>query len=1373
MPRCINHRLGFVGLLALAACTGTSGTTCGGVKPLPAGFKSDARVENAASARLTDSGMKFLEANIPALTTKMLEGTGMAKNGVIEFPVPETTGDAGLGNSYTLCPGGPDAATGKCIAEIDIGHSQIKIASATPHHITASGPVPIRVKNLPVSVKALGFIPIDTTAVISGGGKGQCDQAQMTFKDVTVTANISIEVERDPNHAARLGYTKINIAKDGIQIDKQALLDALHLCPENLTGTVMGWFIPLLGDTMLSGFSDQISSTVNGMLCQKADPNNTPQCPTGSEPKDGTCVYQDGTCVPIFLGMEGNADLGSLFASISPGVTGSLDFLFAAGGQGARPDDPNMGYGDLNPVKSGATIGLLGGVEPTPSECVPLADLKLPTNIPIPGELLENTIDGWTGEGPHVAFALSESFLNHALGGVYNSGALCIGISTEQVNLLHTGIVSLLIPSIKNLTYQKKNQPLAVVVRPQKPPTIALGTGASLETDPLMRVKLDQAMLDFYAWSSDRYVRILTAQFDFDVPINLEVGPDGITPKLDKINVANPKVTNSELLKEDPTKVGNAIADVIQGMAGDFLGSLPTVNPGTALSSFGLTLEIPPGGLKKVTSGQEDFLGVWARFGVATTTPASLQSDTQVRILEKSAPVEGFRLATHDETNKARLRVRMESSLDDGQRAIEYSYKLNRGYWHTWTRDREIMINDPILIMQGRHELQVVSRVVGQPMSIDRTPAKASFILDVDAPKVTLNAHYEGGFKVRADDIVSGSDRMMVRYRFDDGAMTEWTSMASFDRVPWNEAAKNVTVEVKDEEGNIGSVQQAVIRGRPDKTKTTGTTTPGLCSVGTPGGSTSSGAWYVLAGAAALGMALGRRNRRKAGASAARRLLGSLGAMLLAGSWAGCTCSSSTSTEEPVPEPEQDAAPEAGPLVTLEPGLIGSYTSVATASDGTLWVAGYLEADWDNGNSYGDLVVGKYDETLKRVKWEIVDGVPTEPAPDPTVYDINGFRGGQTEPGDDVGLWTSVAIAPNGKPAVAYYDATNGALKYAAYDGTKWKIHEVWSQASAESGRYAKLVFVGGKPAIGFQSVGPAPAGGFARSAALVALATKAEPAVAQDWNMQEVEADEATPCRQKYCQTGEKCQASTMKCTAVGKCTPDCASGTACINNVCEAIIDNTKIDSYPDATGGYIAMATAPGDQLGVVFYDRIRGNLKMALQDKGEFGASKLVDGEASNVDTGDVGIGAALFITSAGDWHVAYVDGWKEALKYVMIKGGTEVQTPEWVDLGTGVDGTKFADGHHMVGDDANIWVTKSGDVHIAYQDSTTGKLRWAVGTPQSGAGHKWTVKEVAQDGFAGFFPKQIVTDSSTRIVNWWRTAGSKTVGDVRVVTPPAN
>ena len=191
-------------------------------------------------------------------------------NGVLQFSIPESSGTFALINTYTLCKGGPDTATGKCIAEIDIGHAQLQLATATPHELTAHGPIPIRVKNLPVEVKVLSALPIDTVAVVSGNdaSSGGCDESTMPFSDVTLDADISVEVERDTNHPSRLGYSKIRVVK--LDIDQTELLAGLHFCPDNLGTTILGWFVPLLGSSLLGGFTDTLSATANSQLCQKS-----------------------------------------------------------------------------------------------------------------------------------------------------------------------------------------------------------------------------------------------------------------------------------------------------------------------------------------------------------------------------------------------------------------------------------------------------------------------------------------------------------------------------------------------------------------------------------------------------------------------------------------------------------------------------------------------------------------------------------------------------------------------------------------------------------------------------------------------------------------------------------------------------------------------------------------------------------------------------------------------------------------------------------------------------------------------------------------------------------------------------------------------
>jgi hypothetical protein len=1385
--------------MIVTACSGSSGcsgcSSCGGITPLPAGFDPASRIENAASVRLTDSGLKFIQNNLGTLASKLLQGQGTVQNGVITFPVPESKG-SGTGYSYVICKGGPDPQKSKCIAEIDIGNAKIGFATGKPHELLASGPVPIRIKNLPIEVTLIGFIPISSNAVISGGGDSDCNMSTMTFKNVNVTGDISIEVERDQKHTSRLGYSKIKVVK--FQIDQNQVLDGLHFCPANFSSTILNWLVPLLGNMLMSGFTDTIVSTINDQLCLKPDKNLTPPCPAGSDEKSGKCMYADNSCVSIMLGMDGHMDLGAALSSFSPGTSGGLDFLFAVGGQSARPDDATQGWGDLNPVANGATLGMFGGALPVPvSECVPKATLTLPTGIPIPDELMGNTIAGWSGEGPHMGIALSERFSNYALGAAYNSGVLCIGVGTEQVAQLSTGLFSLLVFSIKSLTYQKKPAPLAVVVRPQKPPTAVFGNGTDMVKDPLIRVKLDQAMIDFYVWSSDRFIRAFTAQFDLDVPVGLDITADGkLQPKLDKIYVNNAKVTNSELLSEAPDKIAKSLSDVITGMAGQFLGAIKPIDISSSLSSLGLTLVLQKSGLRKLTSGSDNFLGVFAALGIAPqTTP--IQSKTSAGIEAKLGAREGFALATHTIENAPRVLVRAGSQLDDGSRAVEYSYKLDQGYWHVWTRDRRIVVDDPFLMMQGRHRIYVTSRLVDQPATEDPQPAVVEVTLDVEAPRVSI-AREGDALRVEASDAVSGADAVKVRYRFDDGAPTQWVSLGSLERITPPSGAKLVVVEAVDEEGNIGRTQQALIRGRPDKSLNPGGSSSCGCSVPGSGGGES-----LRFGAAALLGALGivlRRARARRRAHAMAHAVGSAAVLALFGSWTGCSCGSQDEAGEPgapastdqdagadaaeVAPPEDGEAGCTGPgcLEALLPGLIGSYTSAAAAADGTIWISGYEEADWDNGNLYGDLVVGKWDPTSKKVAWELVDGVPTTPEPDGT-YDPFGWRGGQTAAGDDVGLWTSLAIDTAGNPMVAYYDVTHTSLKLARYDGKAWTSAFVYQKTGVEAGRYAKLVVVSGKPVVAFQAIEVAAANAAPKSKVLLARAKSATPAGPTDWNVEEVAVELATPCRERLCPKGDKCLLSTLKCaTTATSCNPACASGKACVAGKCEDIIDGTKLDSYPDAIGDYVALAVGPQDALGIVYYDRPHGNLVGARQDKGAW-QKAILDGQTATTpptDTGDVGIGASLAIGANGDWHVAYVDGFKESLRYMLVKGGTTPQPAETVDNGLGLGGQKFADGLHMVGDDSNITLTKANEVRIAYQDATAGKLRFAIGTPGSGSGHTWKLSVVevdkgppgCQGGFAGFFAQQVTANSATQLVTWWRKLDKekKTLGEVCVVQP---
>ncbi|MBS2025853.1 MAG: hypothetical protein JST92_25915, partial [Deltaproteobacteria bacterium] len=113
------------------------------------------------------------------------------------------------------------------------------------------------------------------------------------------------------------------------------------------------------------------------------------------------------------------------------------------------------------------------------------------------------------------------------------------------------------------------------------------------------------------------------------------------------------------------------------------------------------------------------------------------------------------------------------------------------------------------------------------------------------------------------------------------------------------------------------------------------------------------------------------------------------------------------------------------PLVVRD---VARHSSMAL-SGANLYVSAY-------DGQYGDLVVHTYDKSnlSKPTKSEWIDGVP---ATGTIGGDINGPRHGITNPGVDVGEYTSIAAAANGDLYISYYDVTNGDLKFASrYGGT-------------------------------------------------------------------------------------------------------------------------------------------------------------------------------------------------------------------------------------------------------------------------------------------------------------------------------------------------
>lgn len=371
-------------------------------------------------------------------------------------------------------------------------------------------------------------------------------------------------------------------------------------------------------------------------------------------------------------------------------------------------------------------------------------------------------------------------------------------------------------------------------------------------------------------------------------------------------------------------------------------------------------------------------------------------------------------------------------------------------------------------------------------------------------------------------------------------------------------------------------------------------------------------------------------------------------------------------------------------------------------------------------------------------------------------------------------------VSADGRPMVSYYDATNKKLKFAVLasaEDRSWKTITLKEQPGANVGRYSKMVMVGGKPVIAFLQI-ESGNGGKTRSKVIVARANIEVPQEASDFRFEDAAVEEENPCASTTCAGGQQCVKTTGVCTpTVGGCTPaDCGAGKACVTEAGKATCVATKSNTqtYPDVFGDYISLAQSAG-KLGMVVYDRPHGNL-VALDEQGEgkWGRT-IVDGETGSrkdktaIDTGDVGVAASLAIDNSGTWHITYVSGLDETLRYITVTGGKPGKS-EIIDDGSTVDGKAFPDGKHVIGDDSAV--RAEGDViTVYYQDATIGTLRRAAGT-KSGATHKWDLRTLQQPNkFGGYFPQ--IVPGEDKVANFWEQtdhAIKTRVGDVTILTP---
>jgi hypothetical protein len=1143
----------FVVVTALALSVGCGGGGCGGCttfSPIPGGFDPIKRAPNAVQARVSPTGLTSISNNVASL----VDGVAGGMNGVVKFNVP-----AGCSGSTPICcPGGvPQNPCGPI--DIDLskhaGDTARLVLSPKQNASELDVTARMRIKtenDLPVKVPVVGdcTVGIDTTA--SGAPDIQVDFPVTFAQDATASTT-------------RIVVGTVNIANlDAGDVS----LGGSIAC--DIASLGLSFFIGIL----TSQIGSQIQSTIENQTCKKCPSGNVAECGSqfATACTKNQCMEDANNCLQE-LGIDGRAKSVSLFGSLSPGTGGGIDVYEVAGGY-------------ANSDGGGLELGLLGGMEPAGlprDQCGPPSTEPAKVTIPLSPELQ-------TGAGApayDIGIGIHASQLDQFAYAGYDGGLLCLTIGHSFAAQLTTDTIGLLSRSLTHLVTE--NSPMAVGLRPQSPPTIALGPntfttdamGNSMLDQPLLDIHFKALELDFFAQVDQQWIRVFTLVADVHLPVGLQVtAPGQLTPVIGNPMDAftNLSVKNSDAVTEPPDQLAQLFPSIL-GLV------LPQLSNGIAPIKLpklgGLALDVT-----SVTSIDNNaFLAIFANLGPAMR-PLPVHTTAAIQGITERTPGVARDAKRWAASRPPEVTLQLGGDVSD----LEWSIQLDGGSWSAWSTNPRPTLSPVTFWLPGMHHAKVRARRIGHPETIDLSPATIEIPIGVTANVGPAAFHGQAG--------ASG------------------------------------------------------------------------CGCDSRGGS---GGWLVLLAVGFIVAPL-RRLRRRLGNATWLAVLACL---------PGCDCGSAPCGSAKCMPGEVAHAP-------------GKWTSIAS-DDQRVMVATY---DPQNG----DLVV--IDATSpSTLKYKAVDGLPEGATP---TYDPSTYRGGLTDPGPDVGAWTSIAMYNHGA-RVAYQDRDAKALKFAYEDGDKkWHTGVVDPGEGEPVGEYANLVIdADNKPVIAYLSIGSDDGMGHRITSLQLARGKSPGPSGPGDWTITTIASAPGTCAG--LCNGGDVCAPGTPQTcvTPSSTCSPACGSGDACVNNACIKPIVDPMIDDVPTGTGLWVSLVVMSDGRLAAAYYDQTRRALILSVESsKGSSQFTEnILDGNMPDMDRG---MWSSAVVASDNTVHVAYQDALGDQLMYTTWNG--QPGTPEIVD-----DGTRPGDRTHPVGGGNAIYLT-GGTPAIAYQDGMTADVYVATRGP---------------------------------------------------------
>jgi MYXO-CTERM domain-containing protein len=1301
----INSVVSLLFVIAMGAC-GNFGScgACGATTPLPGGrLPTDQTVEGGAQIRVTPAGFQKLTSILPGVLNQSLAGGMCIPRGKVGTP-----SGGFLATGAEWCYSNSNGCNPGCKANIALnnGGFGISVTNQNTLHLTISTSVNA---TIPIRGQVVGIGASCTLTATSNNLNG----------DLDITVGVRADNGELDIHLAQINQFQLNMNFSGC-----SLLSGIA----NLASDIIDSF---LGQFLIGLLTPVIDDLIQGFL-------------------------------PSPLGIAGMMDIGGLMEGVSPGTDGFMEARLVPGGY-ARLVNNGMSLGvitGLNADEDPATR--TPELDSEPHLCVPpitppsfeLPPYSLPTvaRSALGGKTFAmapaGAFGGTMDPAADLAMGISETTLDLAGHHLVTSGGMCLGVGTSFIKQLNVGTIGILVPSLAELQSEKGNDPLLMVTRPQKSVDFTIGDNTA--ASPALTIHLNNLEVDFYAFIWERYVRAFTLELTMNVGINMTFEQMGTAPAVIKpelVGISSSEVTvkvlNSQFVRETPAHLEGVLPSVFD-LVTPLLGSLPDIQV-PSFAGFSLNnLSI-----QKVVTSQDEFLALYATLGASPMMRVLAQkeplAENVVRMMDAEIPAQQpqsvggaklidvvtpepdtVRAALMKETGGQLPAIKFEvDRVDSRGRALEWSWNINGGFWRPFTSGSPLVISDKAFAWQGKYEIGLKSRVVGDYRTVSeviRTPV----VIDSVGPNIFPDSvKWDGDqMEVPVWDVVFGKD---VEVGFgkigDDEPTTQWmpARTASISRAAaqlfGEQHNGELLVFARDEQGNRSIAIVAPFHGQAGASGCSCNTTgaPGVGSL-------------ILFGLVGLGLFAPRGRRRRRMLRQLKRLVANravrnvamfAGIVGVASLVPGCSCGKKAAQScETAADCGPDFCPE-GELPfcidntcvcsdDIPAGRIGPYSDVAVTPGGEIWVSAYA-------SSHGDLVVAKATGgRIPNEAWEWVDGIPDGPV----VVPDSKIRGGISEPGPDVGMYTSIAVAPDGTPLVTYFDRDTASLKLAARVGGAWQTSVIETGTSQIDpgvggslvGMYTSLTVRSddGRPGVAYLAHFADATGSHAE--VRYAAAQTQFPTGPGDWQVFKVD--------------------------------------TAPIPE------DPEEIYPLPGGLGLFVDSARNPQNQAPhVVYYDRTNGDLKLAKfnASTGQFATPVIIDG----TNGVDAGWSPSIQVDANGVSHIVYVGATGDDLKYTTdaMDATRETIDDGYRIVGTTVDGLPKPE-FHFVGDDAGIVLPAGGLPMVVYQDATTQEMLLA----NRGTDGTWTRTSIAGAtmpwaGAYGFFAAATLSATDIVMSTW--------------------